>query len=148
MNRRNFSAGLAAAVAPWPGRTEAVRPWHAIESRSGGRMGIAVLQADDSVEGNRLDERFPMCSTFKWLAAACVLQRVDKGAERLDRRIPFGRDVLLPHSPVTSRYTGAGMTLGELCRATIVTSDNAAGKTDSGQPRRPARHHGLCARPG
>lgn len=130
MNRRNFSTALAAtlaAAAPWPAGAQAASPWPAIERRSGGRMGIAVLQADGSLQGHRLEERFPMCSTFKWLAAACVLQRVDQGRERLDRRIPFGRDVLLPHSPVTSRYVGAGMTLGELCRATIVTSDNAAG---------------------
>lgn len=88
---------------------------------------MAVLQTDGSIEGHRLDERFPMCSTFKWLAAAHVLQRVDRGLERLDRRIPYGREVLLPHSPVTEKHVGKGMTLGELCHATITTSDNAAG---------------------
>ena len=87
---------------------------------------MAVLQADGRIEGHRLDERFPMCSTFKWLAAAHVLQRVDRGIERLDRRIRFGREVLLPHSPVTEKRVGDGMTLGELCQATITTSDNAA----------------------
>ena len=30
------------------------------------------------------------------LAAAHVLQRVDRGLERLDRRVPFGREVLMP----------------------------------------------------
>ena len=68
-----------------------------------------------------------MCSTFKWLAAAHVLHRVDRGLERLDRRIRYGREVLLPHSPVTEKHVGEGMTLGELCHATITTSDNAAG---------------------
>jgi beta-lactamase class A len=87
---------------------------------------VAILQADGSIDGHRLDERFPMCSTFKWLAAAVVLQRVDRGQERLDRRIPYGREVLLPHSPVTEKHVGVGMTLGELCHATITTSDNAA----------------------
>ncbi len=89
-------------------------------------MGVAVMQADGSLDGHRLDERFPMCSTFKWLAAAHVLQRVDRGLDRLDRRIPYGRDALVPHSPVTQQHVGAGMTLGELCHATITTSDNAA----------------------
>lgn len=135
MNRRDFHSLLAAAVAattlpgcaqfrPSPAQGN---PWGEIESLSGGRLGVAVLQADGSIEGHRLDERFPMCSTFKWLAAAHVLHRVDRGLERLDRRISYGREVLLPHSPVTQKHVGEGMTLGELCHATITTSDNAAG---------------------
>lgn len=135
MNRRDFHSLLAAAVAtttlpgcaqfqPFPAQDN---PWAAIESLSGGRLGVAVLQADGSIEGHRLDERFPMCSTFKWLAAAHFLHRVDRGLERLDRRISYGREVLLPHSPITEKHVGKGMTLGELCHATITTSDNAAG---------------------
>lgn len=128
LQRRQLNLGLAAALlaAPWAARARSAPPWQAIEARSGGRLGVAVLHADGRVEGHRLDERFPMCSTFKWLAAAYVLHRVDAGQEKLERRIPYGRDVLLPHSPVTSKHVGPGMTLGELCRATIVTSDNAA----------------------
>lgn len=134
MNRRDFQSRLAAALAATTlagcahQRPRAQdNPWDAIEALSGGRLGVAVLQADGQIEGHRLDERFPMCSTFKWLAAAHVLARVDRGLERLDRRIPYGRDVLLPHSPVTEKHVGPGMTVGELCHATITTSDNAAG---------------------
>jgi beta-lactamase class A len=89
---------------------------------------VAIVDtADGRIQGHRLDERFPMCSTFKWLAAALVLQRVDGGQGRLDRRIAFGADVLLPNSPVTSKHAGGGgMTLAELCEATITVSDNAA----------------------
>lgn len=130
MNRRDFHTGLAAALATTalPACAQAPKrdPWQAIEALSGGRLGVAVLQADGRIAGHRLDERFPMCSTFKWLAAAHVLQRVDRGVERLDRRIAYGRDALLPHSPVTQQHVGAGMTLGALCHATITTSDNAA----------------------
>lgn len=127
LNRRELNLGLGALLAaPWAVRAQAAAPWKTIEQRSGGRLGVAVLHADGRIEGHRLDERFPMCSTFKWLAAAYVLQRVDAGKEKLERRIPYGREVLLPHSPVTSKHVGPGMTLGELCRATIVTSDNAA----------------------
>lgn len=128
IQRRELNLGLAALLAaPWTAaRAQSEAPWNTIEARSGGRLGVAVLHADGRVEGHRLDERFPMCSTFKWLAAAYVLHRVDRGQEKLERRIPYGREVLLPHSPVTSKHVGDGMTLGELCRATIVTSDNAA----------------------
>jgi beta-lactamase class A len=68
-----------------------------------------------------------MCSTFKWLAAACVLQRVDAGKESLQRRVHFDRSVLLPHSPLTTPHAGAdGMTIAQLCEAAITQSDNAA----------------------
>jgi beta-lactamase class A len=134
MERRQFQFQLAAALVAATGLPALAQQensgqgaWAAIESASGGRLGVAVLQADGRLEGHRLDERFPMCSTFKWLAAAHVLHRVERGLDRLDRRIPFGAEVLLPHSPVTSRHVGDGMTLGELCHATITTSDNAAG---------------------
>jgi len=134
MNRRDFhtrlATTLAAAALPacaQPARTPDRGAWNSIESLSGGRLGVAVMQADGRIEGHRLDERFPMCSTFKWLASAAVLHRVDRGVERLDRRIRYGREVLQPHSPITEKHVGEGMTLGELCHATITTSDNAAG---------------------
>lgn len=135
MQRRHFHFSLAAAAAAitlpacaqLPERRSTGPSWSALETRSGGRMGIAILHADGRLEGHRLDERFPICSTFKWLAGAAVLRRVDLGLERLDRRIAYGREVLQPHSPITEQHVGRGMTLGELCHATITTSDNAAG---------------------
>jgi beta-lactamase class A len=43
----------------------------ALEGQSGGRLGVAVLQTGSGgLLGHRADERFPMCSTFKLLAAA------------------------------------------------------------------------------
>ena len=102
--------------------------WAAIEAESGGRLGVAVLDtATGQVDGHRLDERFPMCSTFKWLAASLALQRVDTGIERLDRRIVVRREVLLSNSPVTEKHVGGdGMSIAELCEAAVLVSDNAA----------------------
>lgn len=136
MHRRSFQAALGLALAhPWlathaqknltqPGR----HPWQAIEAGVAGRLGVAVLDtATGQVHGHRLDERFPMCSTFKWLAAACVLVRVDAGQERLERRIRYGAEVLLPHSPVTQHHVGGeGLSLAQLCEAAVTVSDNAA----------------------
>ena len=69
-----------------------------------------------------------MCSTFKWLAAAEVLSRVDRGTESLARRIEFTPADLVPYSPVTSKHVGApGMTLAGICEAAITLSDNTAG---------------------
>jgi beta-lactamase class A len=128
MNRRDFHLHLAAAAgaAALPAVARPRDDWRRVESLSGGRLGVAMLEAGGAVEGHRLDERFPMCSTFKWLAAAFVLDRVDRGLEELDRRIPYGADVLLPYSPVTQQHVGEGMTVGELCHAAVTLSDNAA----------------------
>jgi beta-lactamase class A len=100
----------------------------ALERRHGGRLGVAIL---DTGNGRRLThrggERFLLCSTFKLLAVAAVLARVDRGAERLERRIVFGRDALLAYAPVTSGRVGPpGMSVSELCAAALVVSDNTA----------------------
>jgi beta-lactamase class A len=77
---------------------------------------------------HREHERFPICSTFKFLAGAIVLSRVDAGLDRLDRRVQYERSALVPYSPVTERHAGAdGMTMAELCHAAITASDNTAG---------------------
>ena len=134
MNRRNFHRhGMALLAAPLPdhtwSRTDGASEsfWQGIERMSEGRLGVAVIDiTKGTLIGHRLDERFPMCSTFKWLAAALVLHRVDAGYEQLERRIRFAADRLLPHSPITTQHVGNGMTLSALCDATITVSDNAA----------------------
>jgi beta-lactamase class A len=69
-----------------------------------------------------------MCSTFKLLAAAAVLERVDQGQERLDRRIAFAASDIVVNSPMTKeRVGGSGMTLAEICEAAMIVSDNTAG---------------------
>lgn len=99
----------------------------ALEARSGGRLGVAVLDtANGKTFAYRGDERFAMCSTFKALVAGLVLKRVDQGLERLDRRIVYGRSVLMANSPATEKQVDDGMTVGALCEATMTLSDNAA----------------------
>jgi len=101
----------------------------AIEARIGGRIGVAALDTGNSkhVE-HRADERFPMCSTFKFLAAAAVLKRVDEKKEKLERFVPYGAKEILEYAPVTKEHLkDGGMTLGALCAAAIEQSDNTAG---------------------
>jgi beta-lactamase class A len=99
----------------------------ALEAKSGGRLGVAVLDlASGRRIGYRAGERFAMCSTFKFLAAALVLARVDRREEHLDRRIVFSEKDLVPGAPVTKDRVGTGMTLAELCEAALTRSDNTA----------------------
>jgi len=100
-----------------------------VEKRSGARIGVAAL---DTASGKRLDyrseERFPMCSTFKFLAAAAVLKGVDGGQEKLDRFVSYDAKDILEYAPVTNAHLkDGGMTLGALCAAAIEQSDNTAG---------------------
>ncbi|WP_233834041.1 class A beta-lactamase [Paraburkholderia sp. ZP32-5] len=104
-----------------------------IEAQSGGRLGVAIVDTTSSLHvGLRADERFPMCSTFKVLAAGLVLARVDRREEDLQRRIVFSQRDVVENSPETSRNTreltgDAGMTVAQLCKAALTLSDNTAG---------------------
>lgn len=133
MYRREFHRlAVSAGISLLPGwgfaTPEKSGLWGDIEASTGARLGVAVLDTGTgALTGHRLDDRFAMCSVFKWLAAAHVLRRVDQGQESLGRRVPFGRDALLSWSPVTEKHAdGNGMTLAELCHATVTVSDNAA----------------------
>ncbi|MGB7193952.1 MAG: class A beta-lactamase [Collimonas pratensis] len=143
MNRRQFAGNLGMAfgtlaIGAWtqkswgitntPSAHPVVEQLRQIEAKSGGRLGVAIF---DSHSGQtyayRGGERFPMCSTFKLLASAFVLKRVDQGKEQLTRRIRYQKADLVPYSPVTEHHTGAGgMTVAELCEAAITQSDNTA----------------------
>jgi beta-lactamase class A len=101
----------------------------AIETKTGGRIAVAAL---DTGSGKRLDyrseERFPVCSTFKFLAAAAVLKRVDEGKDKLQRFVSYDAKDILEYAPVTKAHLkDGGMTLGALCAAAIEQSDNTAG---------------------
>ena len=54
----------------------------AVEQQNGGRLGAMVTDTETGASiGYRPHERFPLCSTFKFLAAAAILRRVDAGSE-------------------------------------------------------------------
>lgn len=99
-----------------------------LEARHKGRIGVAMHNlATNARLGHRADERFLMCSTFKALLAGHILARVDRKEEALDRRIIVKKSDLVDWAPVVEkRVGGKGITIAELCEATITLSDNAA----------------------
>jgi beta-lactamase class A len=126
LNRRELvMASAALAVAPAFAQSN---PFAALERQHGGHLGVAAL---DTGSGKRLahraKERFPMCSTFKLLAVAAVLRKIDHGSEKLARPIRYGRADMLEYAPVTRAHVGEGqMPVGALCEAAIEWSDNTA----------------------
>jgi beta-lactamase class A len=129
LDRRSILLGISMAfTAPSFAASADTDPFEELEQRHGGRLGVSAV---DMGSGRpiawRANERFPMCSTFKLLAAAALLARVDRRQETLDRRIPYGPADLLDYAPVTRAHVGEGaMTLGALAAAAVSYSDNTA----------------------
>lgn len=92
------------------------------------RLGVSAL---DTANGARIayraDERFPMCSLFKFLAAAAILDRGTREPDLLARRIRYRASGVLEGSPVTQAHLDQGMALSAICEAAIRYSDNTAG---------------------
>jgi beta-lactamase class A len=127
LTRRSFGLGVTVTVAAAPALADD-DVFSAIEARTGGRLGVAALNLTTGARlTHRADERFPMCSTFKALAVAAVLARVDRGSERLDRWIAYRRADILPHAPITEAHVAeGGLPLEALCMAAVTQSDNTA----------------------
>jgi beta-lactamase class A len=141
MQRRHFTAASALAIglaggSLAPAMALAARDPRAqrfateierIERAARGRLGVAIVDtASGATFAHRGDERFPMCSTFKLLAAGLVLARVDRGEEQLARPVAIRRADLLSYAPITRTHVGGAMTVAQLCEAAITMSDNTA----------------------
>ncbi len=96
---------------------------NALEARHGGRLGVAVSTAGRSFS-HRPDDRFVYCSTFKMYLAAAILERVQRGEERLDRMVPVTRADMVSHAPVTEPAIGSSLSVETLCKAIVEVSDN------------------------
>lgn len=92
------------------------------------RLGVSVLDMQTGTTfGQREDERFAMCSTFKLPLAAMVLSAADRHETALEEKLSYTKADLVPHAPVTEQFVEQGfMTVGELARAGQITSDNVA----------------------
>ncbi|MFE7855253.1 class A beta-lactamase [Streptomyces sp. NPDC057403] len=108
----------------------ATGPLTELEREHGARLGVFAhhLRTRRTL-AHRADERFPICSVFKTLAAAAVLRDLDRHSEVLSRRIHYTRDDLVDGAPVTGtdEHLAHGMTIAELCDAAVRCSDNSAG---------------------
>jgi beta-lactamase class A len=132
-HRRAFVGGACASLVAASGPRAATSRDFAdtlarIEAAIGGRVGVAAW---DTASGawlkRRADERFAMCSTFKLLLAATVLDLIDHRVLTAASKVPFSAADLLPHSPTTSaRVEHGAMSVSDLCAAAIEESDNGA----------------------
>ncbi|MFD7365962.1 MULTISPECIES: class A beta-lactamase [Nocardiopsis] len=99
--------------------------FEALEAEYDTRLGVYALDTGSGEEVEfREDERFAFASTFKSLLAGVVLS--ENSLEEMERVITYDEDALVSHSPITEENVGTGMSLLELCDATVRFSDNAA----------------------
>ena len=97
----------------------------ALEKKAGGRLGVYVRDSGSGAElVHRARERFPMCSTFKFLAAAAVLKKVDAGKLRLDQDMPMARGICsnTPRRPRSTSPTA-------ICGSAISAPRRSSGAT-------------------
>ncbi len=127
ITRRSSLFGMLGVLASLPAATRAADAAADYETATGGRIGF---YAENVVSGAtlawRADERFVMCSTFKASLASLILQRVDRGVDRLPDRIVFSAgDIADWFAPVARANLARGwMSVGEMCAAAVQHSDN------------------------
>ncbi|KAB8059007.1 class A beta-lactamase [Janthinobacterium sp. FT14W] len=99
----------------------------ALEQAAGGRLGVAAWRHGSELRvAYRADERFPLASTFKAMLAAAVLARSVSQPGLLDQPVRYEKKELVTYSPITEKHLADGMTVAELCAATLQYSDNSA----------------------
>ncbi len=136
-SRRKLLAGIAlgpaASLLALPSfaapddKLAAIAQLKQLEAKNKGRIGLVLLDADGTpLLQYRAGERFPMCSTFKTILTACILQHSASDATLLARHIDIDKHALVQNSPILEKHVGQDMTVQELCAATMDHSDNAA----------------------
>ncbi|MFI7133798.1 class A beta-lactamase [Nonomuraea sp. NPDC050153] len=123
------AAPATASVRVVSGEAQARKELRALEASFKGRIGAyAIDTATGRTIGYRSNERFPLLSTFKAMACAAALHKArttDPGL--MEKVVRWTADDLKPNSPTTEKHVEDGLTVNQLCEATITLSDNTAG---------------------
>ena len=135
VRRTLLQAGGAALLCPAPllfaapatGLATAQTQLAALEQAAGGRLGVAAWrQGSEQRLAYRADERFPLASTFKAMLAGAVLARSASQPGLLERQVRYEKKELVTYSPITEKHLADGMSVADLCAATLQYSDNSA----------------------
>ncbi|MEV0613095.1 class A beta-lactamase [Nonomuraea sp. NPDC050404] len=128
-----LAAGPASATAPAAqaapsAQAQVSKELRALEASFKGRIGAyAIDTATGKSVGYRSGERFPLLSTFKAPLCAAALHKARTSEPGLmDKVVKWTADDLKPNSPTTEKHVEDGLSVSELCEATITLSDNTA----------------------
>lgn len=92
------------------------------------RLGVCFLDtATGEVSGNRLEEYFALCSTFKLALVSAYLREADQDRVNLDEVLAYTEADLLPWAPVTRKNLAkGGLSIATLAQAAQEMSDGTA----------------------
>ncbi len=92
------------------------------------RLGVCILDTvTGEVTGNRMEEHFALCSTFKLALVAACLREADQGRMDLDEIVAYTEADLLSWAPLTrENLTKGGLSIATLAQAAQEMSDGAA----------------------
>ncbi|MBD2805699.1 class A beta-lactamase [Xenorhabdus sp. ZM] len=98
-----------------------------LEKNANGRLGAVLINtANHSIIAYRGNERFPLCSTSKFMVVSALLKQSETSDHLLNQQVHYQQSDLVEYSPITEKHLKNGMTLGELSSATLQYSDNTA----------------------
>jgi beta-lactamase class A len=92
------------------------------------RLGVCFLDTvTGEISGNRIEERFAMCSTFKLAMVAACLRETDQARLNLEEILTYSEADLLPWAPVTRKNLAkGGLSIAALAQAAQEMSDGVA----------------------
>jgi beta-lactamase class A len=136
LKRREFLMAPMAATALLASPTVALPPRRRFDASAQlrslevgpARLGVCFLDASTGeASGNRTEEHFAMCSTFKLALVAACLREADQGRLDLEEILTFSKADLLPWAPVTGKnLASGGMSIAALAQAAQERSDGVA----------------------
>lgn len=98
-----------------------------MENLMNARIGLfAINTANRQQIQYRSLERFSIQSTFKVMAVCAILKRSMIDKDLLQQNIMYTEKDLVTWSPITEKHLTHGMTIFDLCSATLMYSDNTA----------------------
>ncbi|WP_387465029.1 class A beta-lactamase, partial [Photorhabdus sp. RM323S] len=98
-----------------------------LENSTKGRLGVTLINTANGQEIQyRGNERFPFCSTFKLILVATVLHKSMSQSKLLAKHINYHESDLLSYAPIAHKNLNQGMSITQLCAATLQYSDNTA----------------------
>ncbi len=98
-----------------------------LETSANGKIGVFAINTGNNEQiQHRSNERFPMGCTSKVMGVAAILKQSMTNESLMQQKVMYSKADILSWAPITKNHINNGMTVKELCAATIIYSDNTA----------------------
>jgi len=113
---------------PEPEFSDSTTSIYSLEKDYSKKIGVYAIDTNTGeVFSHRANERFPMQSTFKLLAASYLLKESETNPSLLNKKVVITENDMVPWHPITGKYLPNGkISLKDLAHAAMSYSDNPA----------------------